>query len=439
MADPIRHGTGGLDGRCFDVAVVGGGLAGVAAAWTAAACGARTLLVEETPALGGNATGAFVHTFCGLYALDAGDAPRPANPGFAVRFAEGLAAAGGAGRPERAGRVWVLPTDPPAIEAHATHLCATSERLETRLACRLFGARLSLAHDGTSRLAFESDGRRAEVQAELVIDTSGDAALGAIGGAETERAGPDEIQLPSYIARLSGVPAADVEGFGRLRLAVAVAGAARREDLPTGCESVLLRPASVAGEAYLTLNVSREALRAAASGDPERTRHGLEIRARGDVESIVAHLRRTRSGYEDCRVAAWPRRLGVREGDRLAGLSRLDAEAVLSGSRREDEVAVSTWPIELWHDHRGATLRHPEGPSSIPLGALVSRSHPRLGMAGRCLSASHEALGALRVLGTAMATGEAIGIAAALAAERRGALAEIKADEVRLSRATPAP
>ena len=57
-------------------------------------------------------------------------------------------------------------------------------------------------------------------------------------------------------------------------------------------------------------------------------------------------------------------------------------------------------------------------------------------MAGRCLSASHEALGALRVLGTALATGEAIGLAAALAAERGCALAEIKPSEVRQARSS---
>ncbi len=67
----------------------------------------------------------------------------------------------------------------------------------------------------------------------------------------------------------------------------------------------------------------------------------------------------------------------------------------------------------------------------MPLGALVSATHPRLGMAGRCLSATHEALGALRVIGTALATGEALGVAAALAAAAGSDLGSIAPARVR--------
>jgi hypothetical protein len=429
----IERGAGGGAKSDFDVAVVGGGAAGVAAALAASSLGARTLLVEQAPALGGNATGAFVHTLCGLYlAADAGS-PQPANPGFAMHFAQALRAAGGAGEPERAGRVWVLPTDPPAIERLAAQLCEASGALETRVGCSLLEARLAHAGAGASELVLaDAHGpARREVAASVVVDASGDGVLGACGGAATETAGPEEIQLPSYIVRLAGVPAGDREGFGRLRLATWVARAARQRALGEACEAVLLRPAPGSDDAHLTLNLPRELV--GGRLDPD-ARQEVESRARKLVEEIVAHLRATRAGYAECRVAAWPRGLGVREGARLLGRAVVSEAALLAGARCDDEVALSTWPVELWHDHRGAVFRHPTGPYGIPLAALVSASHPRLGMAGRCMSASHEALGALRVLGTALATGEAIGIAAALAAGRGCALAEIDAAEVRRAR-----
>jgi hypothetical protein len=103
----------------------------------------------------------------------------------------------------------------------------------------------------------------------------------------------------------------------------------------------------------------------------------------------------------------------------------------LAGRRRADEVALSTWPIELWADHRRARFEHPAGPCGIPLGALVARGAGRLGLAGRCASATHDAMGALRVLGTALAMGEAIGTAAALAADAKIALPEVAPEAVR--------
>jgi hypothetical protein len=123
--------------------------------------------------------------------------------------------------------------------------------------------------------------------------------------------------------------------------------------------------------------------------------------------------------------------VGIRETRRAVGRVEVTREDVLSGRRRRDEVALSSWPIELWEDHRRPRYEYPEGPCSVPLGALVSKSHAMLGMAGRCLSATHEALGALRVIGTALATGEAIGVAAALAARDRIPLGSVDPERVR--------
>ena len=52
----------------FDVVVLGGGPAGVAAATAAAQAGQRTLLVEAYGFLGGMGTAAGVTNFCGLHA-----------------------------------------------------------------------------------------------------------------------------------------------------------------------------------------------------------------------------------------------------------------------------------------------------------------------------------------------------------------------------------
>ena len=87
---------------------------------------------------------------------------------------------------------------------------------------------------------------------------------------------------------------------------------------------------------------------------------------------------------------------------------------LLQGTRFEDEVALASWPIELRETAKGPRFRFPEEnrPCGIPLRSLRSCDLQNLFVAGRCIASSHEAQGAIRVIGTCLATGEAAGIAA---------------------------
>lgn len=408
--------------EAFDIAVVGGGSAGVAAALAAAREGARTALIERTDRLGGNAALALVHTLCGLYCLDG--EPSFSNGGIARELAEALG-----GRPERAGRVWYLPMRPAAYSALLAERCAAEEpRLALMLGSALESAELGREANAGSRLRLRAGALTRELDAAVVIDASGDAAVAAFGGADFEMSPPDELQCPSYIFRLAGVAPEALDGFARVQLTSAIAGATRDGSLPLAAESVVLRSCGGPDDVYVTLNIARPA-----RWQPleEHCIGELEAGARAAAEAIARFLRETRDGFGASRLAEHPRRLGVRETRRALGLVVMTADDVLAGRRRDDEVALSSWPIELWRDHRRASFSWPAGASSIPLGALVSRTHPRLGLAGRCLSSTQEANGALRVIGTALATGEVIGRTAAFAADAGTALAAIAAARVR--------
>jgi FAD-dependent oxidoreductase family protein len=413
-----------------DVAVIGGGSAGVAAACAAARAGARTLLFERGARLGGNAAQALVHTICGLYFPADGGEPQLAHGGIAAEVARRTSDAEHAVPPERAGHVWYLPVRPDALSAIYTDLCQEAAGLEVALGAELVGAELAADPAERSRLWLRSAAGARALEAAVVVDTSGDAAAADLGGAATELASPDELQCPSYVFRLEGVDTSQLAGFARLQLGAALARGVRAGALPAGADAIVVRASGRPGEVFATLNLARPADRAWAPLDPDCIA-ALERDARGAAESIARFLAETRPAFARSRLAEHPARLGVRETRRVRGLARLAADDVLGGKRRDDEVALSTWPIELWSDCRRPVFEVPAGPCSVPLGALVSRSHPRLGTAGRCLSATHEAQGALRVIGTALATGEAIGRAAALAAARGKALAEISPAEIR--------
>lgn len=414
-------------GKPFDVTVIGGGAAGLAAGITAARCGVRTLLLEREDILGGNMTLALVHTICGLYEPDTSSA-RPLNPGFPAAFAEWLRKHDLAAPPENVGRVFVLPTYPHRLADPLETLCRGTPNLTLRTQSRFRTADFEPQYVKVTREP-SGGGSPAVDRTALLVDTSGDAV--SVGeGSEARVAEPARLQIPSLIFMVEGIERPLTEGYGGLAITRDVARAAGKEDLPADADSILVRPGGREGTAYITLNVPRPENVDFDPLDSDQVR-SLEARARDHARAIVAFLRRNREGFENCSITRWPRRLGIRETRRLRTRYTLTREDLIAGRSFEDGVARSGWPVELWHDHRGASFEYSDGPADVPLRALIARSHPRLGAAGRCMGATHEALGALRVIGTALATGEALGAAAALAADRSTTLAGVEAMAVR--------
>ena len=345
--------------RC-DVAVVGGGPAGIAAALAASASGATTVLIERDPALGGNATHALVHTICGLYLQDT-DYPQLVHPGLPTRFAEALTRSGGAGDPELAGRVRYLPIRPPVFAEVAAQACTKSPGLSVRTRTALVAAALSRSPRHDSQLTLRAATGDSELEARVVIDTSGEAAAAALGGAATAIAESAILQRPSFIFRLEGVASEAFVGFERLRLSSSIAHAARSGHLPEECQSLVVRGDGQPGSLYATLTLPPLAGRTFAPLDSDYLA-ALRVRAYDWALQVVAFLRATRPGFAAARVADWPARVGIRETRRALGKIELTREDVLEGGeRRRDEVALGSWPIELWEDHRRPRFEYPRG------------------------------------------------------------------------------
>ena len=146
--------------------------------------------------------------------------------------------------------------------------------------------------------------------------------------------------------------------------------------------------------------------------------------ARHQMDQIMRFLRKRVPGFErGVRRAERHATIGVRETRRIVGEYQLTADDVLRSRHFDDVIARGSYPIDI-HDPKGGrgTLleRLPTGGAyDIPLRCLIPRDVDGLLVGGRCISGTHEAHSSYRVTPIALATGQAAGVAAALAAQIR--------------------
>jgi hypothetical protein len=218
--------------------------------------------------------------------------------------------------------------------------------------------------------------------------------------------------LPSLIFVLQQVDTAALGAGPRVAVLRALVAAERDGRLPPGASNVTLGLSPQPGEL-----VGKLALDGLASGLSERRDFltAAEQEGRRRVLAVTEFLK-TLPAFGRAFVSHVAAQVGVRESWRVIGRYQLTREDVLAARQFDDGVARAAWPIELWHaGHLGATYEYLEDGQTyeIPLRSLQARDVENLFVAGRCMSATHEALGSARVIGTCLATGEAVGMAAA--------------------------
>jgi hypothetical protein len=394
------------------VLVAGGGPAGVATAIASARSGVDTVLVERSENLGGNVSDALVHSICGLYLISEDAIARPANGGFAMEFAERLLESGGAGGPFRMERLDVLLQEPAAFAGLCEDLCQRQKNLRVLRGTSIRGVEGNDERPSTVLL----DGAASRLAADVLVDTSGDGHLAFLAGASWDSSQGRRLQRPAYIFTIEGVAADATDEEGRLAFSRRIVSGIREGLLDPQLAAAVMRPGIHPGEVRITIDLEAEGDHYSPLNPDCLIR--IQILGRKLADELEHHLRSTLEGFENCRISGHPSRPGIRESRRISGRCQLTAADILEGREFEDGVCHSAWPIELRETAKGPKMRYPANnkPCEIPLRALISADFPNLLMAGRCISATHEAQGALRVIGTCLAMGEAAGLAAAAAA-----------------------
>ncbi|MBP5333857.1 MAG: FAD-dependent oxidoreductase [Bacteroidales bacterium] len=412
----------------YDVAVIGGGTGGTAAAIEAARDGARVLVVEESPWLGGMLTSAGVSAVDGNYRL---------RGGIFGEFADSLAARYGGYEVLKSGWVSNILFNP-AVGADIFANMAGEAGVEVRFRKSVRSIRrlpVTAGNDGAWRITLD-DGSR--IKARILIDGTelGDVALAA--GAE-ELKDSRALQDMTYVATVkyydhdATIPEPDdydPERYSQCCARWPAEMMLSYGKLPDG--HIMLNWPQSGNDIYLEyLDIPREE---------------VYRQAKNRTLGYIYYLQ-TALGYRNLGIAddVYPSPDGLpfypyyRESRRFAGRDTMTVEAANSPYDHDlysRAVAVGDYPVD--HHHNQHPLRKELShlwwgkiPSfSVPLGALVPVKVEDLLLCDKNISTSWEMNGGTRLQPVVLGIGQAAGALAAIAVKTNRHPSEVPAAEV---------
>lgn len=400
----------------FDVVVLGGGPAGIAAAVAAARAGCATLLVERYGFLGGMGTAAGVTNFCGLHANVHGDMRRIVH-GVADDLLARIEHLGGLNAPHMVlGKILAQAYDISAYKAAADDLLQAGG---VRVLFHALGAGVVLDQPDTiGALLVETRSGRRAIRGRIFIDGSGDGDLGAWAGVPFEK-GDDQGSMlyPTMMFRVNGVDPLRAGEVWR-EIPGLMEQAEARGDFRFPRKGAVIRPQKNTTEWRVNITQLRNADGTAVDGTDAVSLSQGEIEGRRQAFEALRFLKTVR-GFENAYIVDIGPQLGIRETRRVLGDYQLTESDVLDCASFADTIGVNGWPVEN-HVAGNVVYRwqtNPEGRgfNHLPYRMIVPRNIDNLLVAGRCASMTHGGQSAARVSGACFVMGEAAGTAAALA------------------------
>ncbi len=404
----------------FDVLVIGGGPAGLAASVSAARHGARTLLVERYGFLGGMGTAGGVTNFAGLYGRKNGEMQQVVH-GVVDELLERIDTLGGLNQPQDGmlGRIRVRSYDVSAYK------CAADQLLLSAGVQLLFHAwAAAVVMDGTAiaSLVVETKSGRQAIRARHFIDCSGDADVAHFAGVPFELGdGHGSALFPTTMFRVGHVDAAralaavgDFKAINEL-MDQSLEKHPGRYRFPR--QGAILRPQKNPAEWRANVTQIRNAAGMAMDATDARQLSEGELEGRRQITEYFRFLKNEVPGFEQSAIVDIAAQVGIRETRRICGDYALTGEDILSSARFDDVIGINAWPMEMHVDGAiswGFPRDDQRAYNDLPWRMLTNSAVPNLLVAGRCASMTHEGQSAARASGGCFVMGQAAGTAAAL-------------------------
>ena len=425
----------------YDVVVIGGGAAGVAAAVSATTNGARTLLVEAGPMIGGEMLSGLPIDGClntrGEWVVG----------GVAKEIFDECDKMGGyVGAFYDWRTIWVVCVDPEIMKLAVVNVV---RRHNVNFLLYTFAEDVVVSDGRVTGVVLINKNQRTLVTAKVFIDCSGDADVACLAGAAHEMGGKDgALQPVSLVFRMAGVDTPRLLNFVSEHpenVAAAenpyYADISREEQIRRlvkqgypkvffAAKGPLLRDAVAAGDLHATsligigpVSMKRREIYCNSTriANVDATRTDKLTQALPDlmdqVWTCANFLTKRVPGFEEAQFSGIAPRIGIRETRRIVGDYVLNFDDVVNARKRDDGVAKGAHHVDI-HGAGTHQLRQPikdGGSYDIPLGSLIAKDLKNVMVAGRCFSSTREAHGSARVMGTCMAMGQAAGTTSAIA------------------------
>lgn len=407
----------------YDVAVIGGGSAGICAAIAAAREGAKTLLIEDTGWLGGIGSTCAMVEFGPVYR-----AGLRVVGGVPQELMERMIAFGGAVRLGEEGSTMFAPETFAHVAMEMCLEAGVKLMLHSRfIDCILEGERIS-------GILVDTKGGMFAIRSKVFLDSTGDGDVFFRAGLPFKmgRDADGAMQPMTLVFFVNNVnyavyeAAVQRETGGKMipffEKLVAKAKADGNFHVPIsrpGSVGVVPRYGRIHDPESCEVFVNSTNVVGKCGADAKDLTEA-EIITRRQVYELYAFLKDYVPGFADCYLSHVPNAIGVRETRRLTGRYVLTAKDMVTGKRFCDTVAVGFNTIDV-HQVAGEdfdlTDFAPGEYYSVPYRCLVTNELSNLIVTGRCISVDHEALGAVRVMVNTMPIAEGAGTAAAIAAK----------------------
>ena len=400
----------------YEVVVLGGGPAGLAAALAAARAGRSTIIIERYGFFGGAGTAAGLSTFCGLHAVVHGKHEQVVH-GIADDVLARLAAMDGLNKPHLTVRdqITALSYDISAFKIAADTLMADAG---VEVLFHAFGTGAVMADDKhVDAVLVETKSGRFAIRGRIFVDGSGDGDLAAWAGVPYDVGdGAGNMLYPSTMFRINGV---NPEKAGRAWEAVpALMEEAEKQGRRFPRKKPIVRPQRNPIEWRANLTQIKNPSGTAVSGIDARELSYGEVEGRRQCWDVFQFIKENTPGFEQAYIVEIAPQIGIRETRRIRGEYVLTDQDILGCRDFPDTIGIQGWPVEAHIKGDVKFVFTPPGArgfNEIPYRIIVPQKVDNLLVAGRCASMSHEGQSSARVSGPCFIMGQAAGTAADLA------------------------